>query len=208
MANTSGSGERRELQQRAAARPYWDPFGILSGFAGWWDPLGALRPSAPTHTFVPAFEGRDTKDAYVLEADLPGIQESELEMSVTGTQLSVRGKRESGQREQHGRYFCAERGYGTFDRTFTLPDDAELDQVNAEFRDGVLRVEIPKRPQAQPRRIAVSGAGGGHGGQRQLAAGGQQQAGASRPPSAKGTPRALPRRLGGAHPRPRRRPRS
>jgi len=163
--NMAASGESHELQQRAAVPSFWDPFGILSSLAGW---FGVLRPS----TFVPAFDGRDTEDAYVLEADLPGIHEDELEMSVTGTRLSVSGKRESGQRDEKGKYFCSERGYGTFARTFTLPDDAELDRVNAEFRDGVLRVEIPKRRQAQARPIPVTSARRGqNAGQRQSAGG-------------------------------------
>jgi HSP20 family protein len=185
MESTMRNGDGRELQQHAAGRSsYWDPFGILTGIAAWWDPLGVLRPLTLAHTFVPAFDGRDTGDAYVLEADLPGIQESELEMSVTGNRLSVSGKRESRQQEKDGRYFCSERAYGTFIRTFTLPDDAELGQVNAEFRDGVLRVKIPKRPEAQTHRIALTGArSDGNGGQRQRAGGGQQQAGASRPAS-------------------------
>jgi HSP20 family protein len=169
MENTIRNGDGRESQQRAAGRPsYWDPFSILSGLAAWFDPLGVLRPLTPTPTFVPAFDGRDTDDAYILEADLPGIQESELEMSVTGNRLSVSGKRESGQQEKEAKYFCSERAYGTFTRTFTLPDDAELGQANAEFRDGVLRVKIPKRPEAQTHRIALTGArGGGEEDQRQ-----------------------------------------
>jgi HSP20 family protein len=169
MANTTGSGEGREMHHRGAGRPYWDPFGILRGFVGWWDPLGALRLSGFAQTFIPAFEVRDTKDAYVLEADLPGIQESELEMSVTGNQLSISGKRESEQRQETGKYFLAERAYGTFVRTFTLPDDVELDEANAEFQDGVLRVEFRKRPEAQARRIALTAAHGGDAGQRQPA---------------------------------------
>jgi HSP20 family protein len=192
MESTVRSGEGGELQRRAAVPPYWDPFGILRSLAGWWDPLGALRSWTPAHTFAPAFDGRDTKDAYILEADLPGIQENELEMSVSGTQLSVSGKRESGPPEETGKYFCSERTYGTFIRTFTLPDDAELDQANVEFRNGVLRVEIPKRTEeipkpteAQGRRLGATGAqSGGKGGQRQPT-------------------RAQPR---AAHPRPRRRP--
>jgi HSP20 family protein len=198
MENATRSDEGGELQRRAAGRPFWDPFGILRGFVGWWDPLGVLRLSQPAQPFAPAFDGRDTEDAYILEADLPGIEETELEMSVTGTELSVSGKRESGQREESGRYFCSERAYGTFVRTFTLPDDAELARVSAEFRDGVLRVKIPKRTDAQTRRIALTAArSGDKGGQRQPAAGGRQQAGA-RP--------APPRQLGGARTRPRRQP--
>jgi HSP20 family protein len=168
MANTAASGEAGQLQQRAARPSLWDPFNILSGFLGWWDPLGVWGPSARDQTFVPAFDGRDTREAYVLEADLPGIQESDLEMSVTGTQLSVSGRRESEQLEEEGKYFCSERPHGTFVRTFTLPDDAELDRASAKFQDGVLRVEIPKRPDTQTRRIDVAGARrGSHGGQRQ-----------------------------------------
>src|SRR4051812_8072499 len=98
MANTMRIGEGGGLQQRAEQRPFWDPFGVLSGLMGWWDPLGVLRPTAPAPTFVPALEVRDTNDAYILEADLPGIRESEVKMSVTGTRLSVSGKRESGNR--------------------------------------------------------------------------------------------------------------
>jgi len=219
MANTIRDSEGRELRQRAAQRPYWDPFGLLSGLEGWWDPFGVLRPPAPAETFVPAFDARDTKDAYILEADLPGIQESELKMSVTGTRLSVSGKRESEQQEENGEYFCSERAHGTFVRTFTLPDDAELDRVNVELQNGVLRVEIPKR-EAQPRRIAPTGARDGNGGQRQLAEGGRQRAGAGRPRSdddqrleptpsrqRKGLPSTHPRRRVGAAPAsPRRHP--
>jgi HSP20 family protein len=172
MANTAASGEVGQLQQRAARPSFWDPFSILSGFLGLWNPLGAWGSSARAQTFVPAFDGRDTKDAYVLEADLPGIQESDLEMSVTGTQLSVSGRRESEELEQDGKFFCSERPHGAFVRTFTLPDDAELERASAKFQDGVLRVEIPKRPEAQARRIDVAAARrGSHGGQRQPAGG-------------------------------------
>lgn len=177
------SGEGRAWQQGAAGRPYWDPVGILNGLVGWWDPLGVLRLLAPARRFVPAFDVRDTRDAFILEADLPGIQQSQLEMSVTGTQLSVSGKRESGLQEETGKYLCAERAHGTFVRTFTLPDDADLDRASAEFRDGVLRVEIPRRPEAPSRRIPVTGArGDGNGGQRQLAGSGEAESVAAQRP--------------------------
>jgi hypothetical protein len=103
MESTMRNGDGRELQQHAAGRSsYWDPFGILTGIAAWWDPLGVFRPlTLPTRSF-PRSTARDTGDAYVLEADLPGIQESELEMSVTGNRLSVSGKRECGQQEKDG----------------------------------------------------------------------------------------------------------
>jgi HSP20 family protein len=175
-ANMAESSEGRELQQREGGQPYWNPFSIFSGFMNLWDPFGVLHPSARSQTFAPAFDGRDTEEAYVLEADLPGIEEDDLEMSVTGTQLSVSGKRDSGQRERGGRFFCSERGYGRFTRTFTLPDDAELDRVNAKFQDGVLRVEIPKRSQGRPRRIGVARARDGSSGGQQRSSGRSRRA--------------------------------
>jgi HSP20 family protein len=188
MASITRS-EGRELQQRAAGRPAWDPFRMLSDLVSLDPLLGALSLGAPSQAFVPAFDVRETKDAYLFEADLPGIQESDLEISVTGNRLSVSGKRETEQRDENERYFCSERTYGTFVRAFTLPDDADVEQVNAEFRDGVLRIKIPKRAEAQARRIALTGArSGGNGGQKPPAAGGQQQAGVSKPASGGQTP--------------------
>jgi HSP20 family protein len=156
MVNVTRKDEGGALQQRGGQLPFWNPFAILSGLAGWADPFGALMPAA-ARTFIPAFDVRETKDAYVFEADLPGIRENELEISVSGNRLSVSGRREYVQRQENERYSCSERAYGSFERTFTLADDAEREQVSAECRDGVLLIEIPKRAEPQARRVPLSG---------------------------------------------------
>jgi len=189
MANITQKGESRELQQRTAARTYWDPFRMLSDLM--WGSLGDVSPTERGQTFVPAFDVRETKDAYVFEADLPGIREQDLDISIAGNRLSVGGKRESEQREENEQYSCAERAYGSFVRTFTLPDDADSQNVKAEFRDGVLQVKIPKRPEAQPRRVTLTSArGDGRGGQQQpTGGGGQQSRGSGRAGTAQHQPR-------------------
>src|SRR3954451_662135 len=115
MANITRKEEGSESQQRAGQIPYWNPFGLFGGLPGWADPFGAWS-SAAAKKFIPAFDVRETKDAYVFEADLPGIKEDELEISVSGKRLSVRGSRESVQRGEDEKYRCWERAYGTFER--------------------------------------------------------------------------------------------
>src|SRR4051812_7266523 len=175
MANITRRPEGGEVQRRAGQRPYWNPFDVFSGLAAWAGPFGGLMPPAPSRRFVPAFDVRETKDAYVFEADLPGIKEDEFEISLSGNQLSVSGKRESVRREENERYSCSERAHGTFERTFTLSDDAEPERVNAEFRDGVLQIEIAKRTEPQARRVRLRGMQGGEGGEQEEEGGGQQQ---------------------------------
>jgi HSP20 family protein len=177
MANITRK-EEGEAQRRAGERSLWDPFGIFSAFPG----FGALIPAASSKAFTPAFDVRETKDAYVFEADLPGMRQDGFEISLSGNRLSVRGKRESVPRDETEKYSCAERTYGTFERTFTLSDDAEPDRANAELRDGVLLIEIAKRAEPRSRRVPLGGAEEGNGGQpRKVAVGGRQRAAPRRP---------------------------
>jgi HSP20 family protein len=129
-----------------------------------WDPFQAIAPLAGRvfrDAFEPGFDVRETPDAFVIEGDLPGVKDSDLEISLTGNRLQIQGKRESEEEQQQGTYYCSERFYGSFTRTFTLPDGIDADHASSDFKAGVLKVTIPKRPEAQPRRIAIgSGAKG------------------------------------------------
>jgi HSP20 family protein len=125
----------------------WDPFETMSQM------LSGARAAAPT--FVPAFEVKETKDAFVFKADLPGVQEKDLEISLTGDRLVVSGRRESEKREENERYFAYERSFGSFSRAFTLPEGVDSDHISAELKDGVLHLTLPKKPEVQPKRIKV-----------------------------------------------------
>lgn len=105
--------------------------------------------------FVPAFEVKETKDSYIFKADLPGVKESDLDITLTGDRLTISGKRETEQQEDSDRFYAYERSFGSFSRSFTLPEGVDVNSCNAELKDGVLHLRLPKVPEVQPKRIQV-----------------------------------------------------
>jgi len=123
-----------------------------------WDPFAEMLPAQleqPLGNFIPSFEIRETDDAYVFKGDLPGVADEDLDISITGNRLSVSGRREAEVRDENERYFAYERAYGSFSRSFTLPEQVDSDRVQASLDNGVLTITIPKRPEAQPKKINV-----------------------------------------------------
>src|SRR5690606_28206926 len=86
-----------------------DPFEVMNQWL-----TGAGREGVPT--FVPSFEVKETKDAFIFKADLPGVEEKDLELTLTGDRITVSGKRESEKREESERFYAYERSYGSFSR--------------------------------------------------------------------------------------------
>lgn len=136
---------------------FWDPFREMREFLRW-DPMREMRwPTAGYEggQFMPTFEVRETKDAYVFKADVPGVKENDLDISMTADRITITGHREAEKQDQNDTYYSYERSYGTFARTFTLPTGTNVDQTKAELKEGVLTLLVPKKPEVQPRRIAV-----------------------------------------------------
>jgi len=134
----------------------WDPFRIMESMLKW-DPHTSALPSVHTaDVFVPNFDVKETKDGYIFAADLPGVAEQDVDVSLTGNRLSISGKRETEARQESEQYYLYERAWGSFSRSFTLPDGIDTEKVSAHFKDGVLTVTVGKLPQAQPRRIEIS----------------------------------------------------
>jgi HSP20 family protein len=151
MANLLRRGEGGSISPSRG----FDPFELMRDLMRW-EPYGELGSMGSRElAFVPSFEVKETKDAYVFKADLPGIREEDLDLSLTGNRLTVSGRREEEKREEDERYFTFERSYGSFSRSFTLPEGVDVEHANAELRDGVLTVSLPKRPEVKPKRIEV-----------------------------------------------------
>jgi len=155
-------GEPREQGMTRGREPFqrtidplraWDPFQMIRDLMGS-DVFGGMVAPA-SGMFAPDIEVKETKDAYVLTADLPGVKEQELEVNITGNRLAVSGKREEEMRDEGDRYFAYERTYGTFSRSFALPEGADMEHVKAELKDGVLRIMVPKKAEVQPRRVQI-----------------------------------------------------
>jgi HSP20 family protein len=152
---------RRNVQNEPAAPiAQWDPFKMMREWARW-DPfaeMGALLPpTGERGVFVPDVDVQETPNAYVFKADVPGMKEKEIEVSLVGNRLTLSGKREEEKREDKAQYHTWERSYGAFTRSFTLPMGTDAERVVADLKDGVLTVTVPKKPEVQPKKIAVNG---------------------------------------------------
>jgi len=149
---------RREPELPATLETRWDPFRVMRELINW-EPFAEMLPVEPV--FVPRFEVKEAKDSYVFKADLPGIEEKNLDITLTGNRLTVSGKREAEKKTEEERFYAYERSYGTFTRAFTLPEGADAEHAQAELKAGVLTVVIPKMPEHQPKKIALKGEGKG-----------------------------------------------
>jgi HSP20 family protein len=141
-----------------ASEQTWDPWRTMRTLLSW-DPFREMAafPTAEERGFAlaPAFDVKETKDAYEFKADVPGIHDRDLEVTMTGNRLTVSGKRDAEKEEKTERYYTYERTYGSFTRSFTLPDGADVERLNASLEKGVLSITVPKRPEVQPKKIAV-----------------------------------------------------
>jgi HSP20 family protein len=106
-------------------------------------------------SWSPSFEVRETDDAFVLKADLPGVRPDDLEISLMANQLTIRGKREQEKEEGEGQYHTYERSYGTFTRSFALPESADLDKIRSDLKDGELTILVPKQAGTSPQRRKI-----------------------------------------------------
>ena len=149
---------RNQGQEPATTAGAWDPFRLMRDMLRW-DPyreLDTVFGQAVERSFAPTFEVKETKDAYVFRADLPGVKDADLEISLTGNRLSISGRREQERHEQGDTFYASERAYGSFTRSFTLPEGIDGDNVSADLKNGVLTLSVPKKPEVQPRKVTIN----------------------------------------------------
>ena len=106
-------------------------------------------------TFAPAVDVREEADRFVVTADLPGVEPSQIEITAEKGILTLRGERKSEKRENTTGYERIERYTGSFERRFALPDNVQSDAIKAKFTHGVLEVSIPKQPEVAAKRVTV-----------------------------------------------------
>jgi HSP20 family protein len=128
-----------------------DPFSMARELLSW-DPFFTGRPAT---AFSPAFEVKETTDAFVLKADLPGVAESDLDIGVHNNVLTVSGTRSAEERKDGESYALYERQFGSFSRSFSLPDQADGERIEAKLESGVLTLTIGKKAEAKPRKIEL-----------------------------------------------------
>lgn len=129
--------------------------------AGWlpnlYEPLSGLG-SRIADWFAPASEASTTEADYQIDLELPGVDPDDIHVSVDGNSLVVKGEKRSSRTEEGRSYYFTERTYGSFQRTFRLPADADTDRVSADTNNGVLMIRVPKKKAEETsRRIKVGG---------------------------------------------------
>ncbi len=110
-----------------------------------------------TSDWVPAVDIREDPDRYVIQADVPGVDPKEIEISMENGVLTIKGERSFRDESEKNGYKRVERIRGSFYRRFTLPDTADAEKISASSNHGVLEIVIPKQEKVQPRRITVKG---------------------------------------------------
>ena len=128
-------------------------------FNGWLrqpDNPGSNDDSAVvTGRWLPAVDIREEENQFLIQADLPGIEPKDVEITMDKNVLTLKGERHQETEEGKNGYRRVERAYGTFYRRFSLPETADAERIQARSDNGVLSISIPKQEKAQPRRITV-----------------------------------------------------
>ncbi len=106
---------------------------------------------------VPAVDIREEKDKYIIEAELPGLTEKDVEVKVENNVLTISSKKEETKEESKKGYIRKERKSFSFTRSFSLPENTDVDKITAHFKNGILNIEVPKAPESQPKIIEVKG---------------------------------------------------
>jgi len=151
LRNSGSNSNGSTTSASGSVARYRDPFSMARELLSW-DPFFGGRPAT---AFSPAFEVKETSDAFVLKADLPGVLESDLDINVHSNVLTVSGTRQAEQRNEGESYALYERQFGSFSRSFSLPDMADGERIEAKLEHGVLTLSIGKKAEAKPRKIAL-----------------------------------------------------
>lgn len=106
-------------------------------------------------SWAPAFDISENEKGYTVRAELPGIDEKDLEVTISDGMLSVKGEKKQETEEKGETYHRIERSYGSFHRSFRIPDAVETDKVDATYKDGILKLNIPKAAKSTVRKITI-----------------------------------------------------
>lgn len=108
----------------------------------------------------PAVDVTETEKAYEITAELPGLDEKNVEVSLVSGGLTIKGEKQDEKEEKKKDYYLHERHFGSFERYFKVPDDVDAEKIEASFKKGVLTVTLPKKPEAQKpaKKIAIKAA--------------------------------------------------
>jgi len=126
---------------------------LLDNVSRWFDDF--LPDSPVGRATLPAVDVRETESEYLMEVELPGLTEKDVEVKLDNTLLTVSSNRDEKKEEKKNGYIMRERRSSGFSRSFVLPEEVDREKIAAEFKNGVLHLSFPKTPAAKPKTIEV-----------------------------------------------------
>jgi HSP20 family protein len=123
-----------------------------------WPLLPAVWRRIPTMEmgWAPAIDVFEKEDKFVVKAELPGMKEEDIAISVVGDTLTIKGERKAESEVEEDDYYYCERSYGSFSRSIAIPSNVDAQKIEANYEDGVLEVSLPKTSKVKPKKISVS----------------------------------------------------
>jgi len=151
--------KQRQDRSLAVRQPYRD----MEDWTQRWEDffnrpfLPAMRRLLPGDAgeWSPTIDVMEKDDRYIIKAELPGVKEEDVDVSVTGDMLTISGEKEAEAEEERKGYYYSESSYGSFSRSITMPSTVDPDKIEANYDKGVLEITLPKTPETKPKRVRV-----------------------------------------------------
>jgi HSP20 family protein len=139
----------------------WRPFGELSSLRRemdrLWENFFGERPLGRIweREWAPSLDMSETKDNYVVKAEVPGIDAKHIDISLTGDILSIRGEKKQEKEEKEEEYHLVERNYGSFSRSVRIPAEVESNKIKASYKNGILTITLPKSEKVKAKEVKI-----------------------------------------------------
>jgi len=141
----------------------WNPFGEMTAMQSRIDRMfsnpywltGRMDDDTGMGRWNPAVDLYEKDDHFVIKAELPGVDKKDIAIDLKDRVLTLSGERSFENEVKEENYYRRERSYGKFQRAFTLPADVDSDKIKAEFKDGLLQIEVPKPEEQKPKQVTI-----------------------------------------------------
>ncbi|MDH4261949.1 MAG: Hsp20/alpha crystallin family protein [Spirochaetia bacterium] len=140
---------------------HWDPFREMEDLLDKYSrtPIKSLLRKRDdgllSSDWMPTMDIKENKDSYLIKAELPGVEKENVNISIEDGVLTIKGEKKTEKEEKDDKTHRVECSYGSFFRSFTLPREVKSDQIEASYKDGILKLKIPKSEESKPKQIEV-----------------------------------------------------
>lgn len=131
------------------------PFRLFEDFFNDWA-VRAIESDRERSAWVPPVNVLEKDGNLILKVEVPGVAEKDIDLKIDGSRLTISGEKKQDEKVEASSLHLSEISYGTFTRSFTLPDVVDPDKVGAKFKNGILTITLPSKPEARPRTIKVN----------------------------------------------------